>query len=144
MPSPLARYLEFYGGAADKVHGETIPYLDGYTVYTLRQPHGVTGHIVPWNYPMQMIGRSVGGALAMGNAAVLKPAEEACLTAIAFAAIAEEAGLPAGALNRRAGPRRRGRRGADRASRRRPHLVHRLGAGRPADPGARPRRTSSG
>lgn len=95
----LARYMEFYGGAADKILGQTIPYLDGYTVYTLRQPHGVTGHIVPWNYPMQIIGRSVGGALCMGNAAVLKPAEEACLTAIAFAAIAHEAGLPAGALN---------------------------------------------
>ncbi|NRB18721.1 MAG: aldehyde dehydrogenase family protein [Rhodobacteraceae bacterium] len=95
----LARYMEFYGGAADKVHGETIPYLDGYTVYTLREPHGVTGHIVPWNYPMQIIGRSVGAALAMGNATVLKPAEEACLTALAFAHIAQEAGLPAGALN---------------------------------------------
>ena len=95
----LARYLEFYGGACDKIHGETIPYLDGYTVYTLREPHGVTAHIIPWNYPMQIIGRSVTGALAMGNAAVLKPAEEACLTAIAFARIAEEAGLPAGALN---------------------------------------------
>ena len=95
----LARYMEFYGGAADKVHGATIPYLDGYTVYTLREPHGVTGHIVPWNYPMQIIGRSVGAALAMGNAAVLKPAEEACLTALAFAHIAQEAGLPDGALN---------------------------------------------
>ncbi len=95
----LARYLEFYGGAADKVHGTTIPYLDGYTVYTLREPHGVTGHIVPWNYPMQIIGRSVGAALAMGNAAVLKPAEEACLTALAFGEIAQRAGLPAGALN---------------------------------------------
>ena len=78
----MARYIEFYGGAADKVHGETIPYLDGYTVYTLREPHGVTGHIVPWNYPMQIVGRSVGAALAMGNACVLKPAEEACLTAL--------------------------------------------------------------
>jgi aldehyde dehydrogenase (NAD+) len=95
----LARYLEFYGGACDKILGETIPYQQGYTVYTLREPHGVTGHIVPWNYPMQIVGRSVGGALAMGNACVLKPAEEACLTAIAFAAICEEAGLPAGALN---------------------------------------------
>ncbi len=95
----LARYCEFYGGAADKVMGETIPYLDGYTVYTLREPHGVTAHIVPWNYPMQIIGRSVGAALAMGNACVLKPAEEACLTALAFAALAEEAGLPKGALN---------------------------------------------
>src|SRR3569833_1921822 len=95
----LARYMEFYGGAADKVMGETIPYLDGYTVYTLREPHGVTGHIIPWNYPMQVLGRSVGGALTMGNAVVLKPAEEACLTAIAFAQIAQEAGLPDGALN---------------------------------------------
>lgn len=95
----LARYCEFYGGAADKVMGETIPYLDGYTVYTLREPHGVTGHIVPWNYPMQIIGRSVGAALAMGNAAVLKPAEEACLTALAFAHLAQEAGFPPGALN---------------------------------------------
>lgn len=95
----LARYCEFYGGAADKVMGETIPYLDGYTVYTLREPHGVTGHIVPWNYPMQIIGRSVGAALTMGNACVLKPAEEACLTALAFAHLAQEAGLPDGALN---------------------------------------------
>ena len=95
----LGRYLEFYGGAADKIHGETIPYLDGYTVYTLREAHGVTGHIVPWNYPMQIIGRSVGAALAMGNAIVLKPAEEACLTALAFAEIARESGLPTGAIN---------------------------------------------
>jgi aldehyde dehydrogenase (NAD+) len=95
----LARYLEFYAGAVDKVHGQTIPFAPGYTALTLREPHGVTGHIVPWNYPMQIIGRSVGAALAMGNACVLKPAEEACLTALAFAQIAREAGLPAGALN---------------------------------------------
>jgi aldehyde dehydrogenase (NAD+) len=95
----LARYLEFYGGAADKVMGETIPFTNGYTVLTLREPHGVTGHIVPWNYPMQIIGRSVGAALAVGNACVLKPAEEACLTALAFARIAHDCGLPAGALN---------------------------------------------
>ena len=95
----LARYMEFYGGAADKITGETIPYLDGYTVYTLREPHGVTGHIVPWNYPMQIIGRSLGAALAMGNACVLKPAEEACLTALAFGRICQDAGLPDGALN---------------------------------------------
>lgn len=95
----LARYMEFYAGAVDKLHGTTIPYLDGYTVYTLREPHGVTGHIIPWNYPMQIIGRSVGAALATGNAAVLKPAEEACLTALAFGELARRAGLPAGALN---------------------------------------------
>ena len=95
----LARYCEFYGGAADKVHGETLPFAAGYTALTLREPHGVTGHIVPWNYPMQIVGRSVGAALAMGNACVLKPAEEACLTVLAFARICAEAGLPAGALN---------------------------------------------
>ncbi|HEY1837386.1 MAG TPA: aldehyde dehydrogenase family protein [Rhizomicrobium sp.] len=95
----LSRYLEFYAGACDKLHGETIPYLADYTVYTLREPHGVTAHIIPWNYPMQIIGRSVVAALAAGNAAVLKPAEEASLTALAFARIAEESGLPAGALN---------------------------------------------
>ena len=95
----MARYMEFYGGAADKLMGETIPYLDGYTVYTLREPHGVTGHIVPWNYPMQILGRSVGAALAAGNACVVKPAEDACLTALAMARLAEEAGFPPGAIN---------------------------------------------
>ncbi len=94
-----ARYFEFYGGAADKVHGETIPYQDGFTIMTVWEPHGVTGHIIPWNYPMQMIGRSVGGALAMGNAAVLKPAEDASLTALALAKLTEEAGFPPGAYN---------------------------------------------
>jgi len=95
----LARYLEFYGGAADKVHGDTLPYQAGFTALTWREPHGVTAHIVPWNYPMQIVGRSVGAALAMGNACVLKPAEEACLTVLAFARIAQQAGLPPGALN---------------------------------------------
>jgi aldehyde dehydrogenase (NAD+) len=65
----------------------------------VHEPLGVTGHIVPWNYPMQIIGRSVTAALAMGNAVVIKPAEEACLTAIAYARLAQEAGFPAGAVN---------------------------------------------
>lgn len=95
----MARYFEFYGGAADKVMGDTIPYLDGYTVWTIREPHGVTGHIVPWNYPMQILARSVSAALAMGNACVIKPAEEACLTALALARLVEEAGFPPGAVN---------------------------------------------
>jgi aldehyde dehydrogenase (NAD+) len=95
----LARYFEFYGGAADKVHGDTIPYQPGYTVLTLREPHGVTGHIIPWNYPMQILGRSVGAALAMGNACVLKPGEDASLSALKVGELAIEAGLPAGALN---------------------------------------------
>ncbi|HXZ08711.1 MAG TPA: aldehyde dehydrogenase family protein [Paraburkholderia sp.] len=97
--SALARYFEYYAGAADKLHGETLPYQAGYTVFTIREPHGVTGHIVPWNYPMQIFGRSVGAALAAGNACVVKPAEDACLTVLRVAELAAEAGLPAGALN---------------------------------------------
>jgi aldehyde dehydrogenase (NAD+) len=95
----LARYFEFYGGAGDKVHGQTIPYHAGYTVLTLREPHGVTGHIIPWNYPMQILGRSVGAALAMGNTCVLKPGEDASLTALEVGRLAIEAGLPPGVLN---------------------------------------------
>ena len=113
----LARYFEFYGGAADKVHGQTIPYHAGYTVLTLREAHGVTGHIIPWNYPMQIMGRSVGAALAMGNACVLKPGEDASLTALAVGRLASEAGLPPGALEHRDRLRRGGGRGARRPSR---------------------------
>ena len=95
----LARYFEFYAGACDKLHGETIPYQDGYSVFTWREPHGVTGHIVPWNYPMQIFGRSVGGALAAGNVCVVKPSEDACLSLLRVAQLAAEVGFPAGALN---------------------------------------------
>ncbi|HEV2040418.1 MAG TPA: aldehyde dehydrogenase family protein, partial [Casimicrobiaceae bacterium] len=95
----LARYFEFYGGAADKVHGQIVPFLDGYTVSVLREPHGVTAHIIPWNYPAQMLGRTLAPALAMGNATVLKPAEDACLSTLEIARLATEAGLPEGALN---------------------------------------------
>jgi aldehyde dehydrogenase (NAD+) len=94
-----ARYFEFYGGACDKLHGDTIPYPSGYTVLTWREPHGVTGHIIPWNYPLQIFGRSVAGALAAGNACVVKPAEDACLSLLRVAELAAECGLPAGALN---------------------------------------------
>ena len=94
-----ARYCEFYGGAADKLHGQQIPYLNDFHVVVLHEPYGVTAHILPWNYPAQMFGRSVVPALAMGNAAVLKPSEDACLTPLAFCRIAQEAGLPDGALN---------------------------------------------
>jgi aldehyde dehydrogenase (NAD+) len=94
-----ARYFEFYGGACDKLTGETIPYPREYTVLTWREPHGVTGHIIPWNYPLQIFGRSVGGALAAGNACVVKPAEDACLSLLRVAELAAEIGLPAGALD---------------------------------------------
>ena len=95
----LARYFEFYAGACDKFHGETLPYQDGYSVMTWREPHGVTGHIIPWNYPMQIFGRSVGGALAAGNVCVVKPAEDACLSLLKVAELAAAVGFPAGALN---------------------------------------------
>ncbi len=95
----FARYFEYYAGACDKLHGETLPYQRGYTVMTLRCAHGVTGHIIPWNYPMQIFGRSVGAALAAGNACVVKPAEDACLSLLKFAELAAAAGLPPGALN---------------------------------------------
>ena len=95
----VSRYFEYYGGAADKVHGDTIPFLDGYLVNTLYEPLGVTAHIIPWNYPGQMFGRTVAPALAMGNATVIKPAEEACMVPLRLAELAAEAGFPEGAIN---------------------------------------------
>ena len=95
----LARYFEFYAGACDKLHGDTIPYQHGYSVMTWREPHGVTGHIIPWNYPMQIFGRSVGGALAAGNVCVVKPSEDACLSLLRVAQLAASVGFPAGVIN---------------------------------------------
>ena len=94
-----ARYFEYYGTAADKVHGHTIPFLEGYLVTTEHLPFGVTGHIIPWNYPAQMFGRTLAPALAMGNATVIKPAEDACLSTLRLVELARDAGLPAGAVN---------------------------------------------
>jgi aldehyde dehydrogenase (NAD+) len=94
-----ARYFEFYGTSADKLHGETIPFLNGYTVAVIRDPHGVTGHIVPWNYPAQIFGRSVGASLACGNACVVKPAEDSCLSLVRICELARDVGFPDGALN---------------------------------------------
>ncbi|MCR4268227.1 aldehyde dehydrogenase family protein [Nitratireductor sp. ZSWI3] len=93
------RYYEFYGGAADKVHGDTIPFLEGYTALTLREPHGVVVGITPWNYPLQILARVVGAALAMGNTLVIKPAEDASLTTLRIAELALEAGVPEGVFN---------------------------------------------
>jgi len=95
----LARYCEFYGSAADKVHGHVIPFLRGYSVTLEREPLGVTAHIIPWNYPAQMLGRTIGPALAMGNAVVVKPAEDACLTPLRVAELAAEVGFPPGSFN---------------------------------------------
>ena len=93
------RYYEFYGGAGDKIHGDTIPFLEGYTALTLREPHGVVAGVIPWNYPLQILARVAGAALAMGNTLVVKPAEDASLTAIRIAQLALEAGIPEGVFN---------------------------------------------
>jgi aldehyde dehydrogenase (NAD+) len=94
-----ARYFEFYSDTVEAVYGDTIPVADDLLVYTLREPYGVTGHIVPWNYPLQIGARTVAPALAAGNCCVLKPAEEAPLTTLRLGELVLEAGFPAGALN---------------------------------------------
>ena len=94
-----ARYFEYYAGAADKLHGETIPYQEGYTVLLLREPLGVTGHIIPWNYPAQMGAKQIAATLVAGNACVVKPAEDACLSVLRLAVMALEAGVPQGVVN---------------------------------------------
>ncbi|MCW2600270.1 MAG: Betaine-aldehyde dehydrogenase [Frankiales bacterium] len=94
-----ARYYDFYASAVETFYGTTIPLNDSSFVFTSYEPHGVTGHIVPWNYPMQILSRSVAPSLAMGNCVVVKPAEEAPLTALRLGQLALEAGLPAGAFN---------------------------------------------
>lgn len=93
------RYFDFYASAIETFYGTTIPMNDGTLIYTTWEPHGVTGHIIPWNYPLQILGRSIAAALAMGNCCVLKPAEETPLTALRIAELALEAGFPKGALN---------------------------------------------
>jgi aldehyde dehydrogenase (NAD+) len=94
-----ARYFDFYASAIETFYGTTIPLNDETLIYTQWQPHGVTAHIIPWNYPLQILGRSVAPSLAMGNGCVLKPAEETPLTALHLAELALEAGLPAGLFN---------------------------------------------
>ena len=94
-----ARYFEFYGGAADKVHGTTIPLGPEYVSYTTQEPFGVVGMILPWNAPLSQAGRSVGPALAMGNSVVIKPAQETSMTTLELAELCFANGLPAGVLN---------------------------------------------
>jgi aldehyde dehydrogenase (NAD+) len=95
----VVRTLEYFAGLADKVEGETIPVPGSRFNYTLSEPLGVTVHIAPWNYPLLLAVRSVAPALAAGNAVVLKPASLTPLTAVAFARLAKEAGVPDGILN---------------------------------------------
>jgi acyl-CoA reductase-like NAD-dependent aldehyde dehydrogenase len=94
-----ARYFEFYGGMADKIEGRYVPLGDGYVDYVVPYPYGVTAHIIPWNFPNQMVARSLAPALAAGNAAVVKTAELDPLSAYVYGELAEAVGLPEGAVN---------------------------------------------
>jgi aldehyde dehydrogenase (NAD+) len=91
--------LRYYAGWADKIEGRTVPVRGGYLSYTLREPVGVVGQIIPWNFPLLMLAWKWGPALACGNAIVLKPAEQTPLTALRVGQLAVEAGFPAGVIN---------------------------------------------
>ena len=91
--------LRYNAGAADKMEGISVPLGGGFVDYTELEPIGVTGHIMPWNFPLGMAVRSVAPALAAGCASILKPAEQSPLTTLAFAALAAEAGFPPGIVN---------------------------------------------
>jgi aldehyde dehydrogenase (NAD+) len=93
------RYFEYYGALADKLEGAYIPLGDGYVDYTVLVPHGVSAHIIPWNYPAEMVGRGVAPALAAGNAVVVKAPELDPLGCHVIAEAVEAAGLPDGAFN---------------------------------------------
>ena len=95
----VAGTLRYYAGLADKVQGDTVPVPGPFLNYTLREPVGVVGAIIPWNFPLSMAAWKVAPALACGNTVVLKPAEQTPLTALRFGELAAEAGFPAGALN---------------------------------------------
>lgn len=93
------RNLEYYAGWADKSDGRTLRVPDHALDYIVREPLGVVGHIIPWNYPLDIFARGVAPCLAMGNTVVVKPAEETPLSTFALARMASESGLPAGVVN---------------------------------------------
>src|SRR6202166_797 len=91
--------LRYYAGWATKIHGETVNTSESAFTYTLREPVGVVGLIIAWNFPLLLASWKLGPALACGNTVVLKPAEQTPLTALRFGELAVEAGIPAGVLN---------------------------------------------
>jgi aldehyde dehydrogenase (NAD+) len=91
--------LRYYAGWATKIHGETVNTSEAAFTYTLREPVGVVGLIIPWNFPLLLISWKLGPALACGNTAVIKPAEQTPLTALRFGELVVEAGFPAGVVN---------------------------------------------
>jgi betaine-aldehyde dehydrogenase len=100
----VADVMEYYAGAANKIGGDTIPVSKPGFDFTLREPIGVVGLIVPWNFPLMLASWKMGPALAAGNTAILKPASYTPLTALRFAELALEAGIPKGVLNVVTGP----------------------------------------
>ncbi|KAF3038425.1 hypothetical protein E8E11_003060 [Didymella keratinophila] len=91
--------IRYYGGWADKIHGQTIDTSPQKFAYTKRQPIGVVAQIIPWNYPLSMACWKLGPALACGNTVVLKPAEQTPLSILVFARLVKEAGFPPGVVN---------------------------------------------
>lgn len=91
--------LRYYAGYADKIHGSTIPVRGNYFTYTRREPVGVAGQIIPWNFPMLMVAWKWGPALAAGCTIVMKPAEQTPLSCLRLAQLAKEAGIPDGVIN---------------------------------------------
>ncbi|MBN9669264.1 aldehyde dehydrogenase family protein [Roseibium aggregatum] len=94
-----ARLFEYYAGAADKLDGRSVNLGSAYTAFTVREPVGVTGHIIPWNYPTSTFARGVAPALAAGCSVVAKPAETTPFTALVMAELLAEAGVPDGLVN---------------------------------------------
>ncbi|MEI8071822.1 MAG: aldehyde dehydrogenase family protein [Planctomycetota bacterium] len=91
--------LRYYAGWADKIHGQTIPVNGNFFTYTRREPVGVVGQIIPWNFPMMMVSWKWGPALASGCTIVMKPAEQTPLTCLRLARLAQKAGIPDGVIN---------------------------------------------
>lgn len=98
IPS-AANCIAFYGEAIDKIYGEVAPSAPDMTTLVMREPLGVVGAVVPWNYPLSMTAWKVGPALAAGNSVIVKPAEQSPFTALRMAQLASEAGVPPGVLN---------------------------------------------
>jgi acyl-CoA reductase-like NAD-dependent aldehyde dehydrogenase len=94
-----ARHFEYFAGLADKIQGSTIPVPGNRLDYTVKEPLGVTAHVVPWNYPLVMAARSMAPALAAGNTVVAKPASFTPLTLLKFAELCKDAGMPDGVVN---------------------------------------------
>lgn len=92
-------HIRYYAGWADKIQGKTIPVDGPYWAYTVHEPIGVVGQIIPWNFPLLMLCWKIGPALAAGNTVVVKTAEQTPLTAIKMAALVAEAGIPEGVVN---------------------------------------------